>query len=132
MTHPDVVTARDDFLAAMEEYGETCTIEVSDSATDSTGAPTNTWVLTNPAQTSVPCWVSDIPSGGGMNERELTADRRSAIVWSNIHVPVATVVPKGARVTVNETGRKYVVRDYGDDTIGLSKVLICVDFEAHA
>lgn len=131
MTHPDVAAARSDFESALKEYGQTCKIEVRASTVDSTGAPSNVWVDTDPAQTLVPCWVSDITTGGGMNERELSADRRSAIVWSNVHVPVGTIVPKGARVTINETTRTYEVRDYGDDTIGLSMVLICVDFEVH-
>lgn len=132
MTHPDVAAARADFTEAIEEFGQTCRIEVMTSTTDSTGAPLNTYGPTDPPQDDVVCWVSDIPMGGGMNERELTADRRSAIIWSNVQVPVGTPVPKGARVTVHETEKQYEVRDYGDDSIGLSLVLICVNFEAHS
>ena len=127
----DVEQAIEDFNAAMVEYGETCTIERSTAARDSTGSATTVYAATDPPQTEVVCWVSNIAMAGGLREREIHADEKAVSVWIHIQVPITADVKKGDRITLNQSGKQFEVKDFGEDSIGISQVCVCVRFEGH-
>lgn len=129
--HPDVEQAINDFNDAMNEYGETCTIERSTAVRDSTGSAATAYTATSPPQSNVPCWVSSVSMMGGLREREVNAEQRAVADWANIQVPTSSDVEQGDRITLHHSGQQFEVREFGSDSIGISLILVCVKFKSH-